>query len=199
MEFPDKSHQPPKKDIKPVVTGASLAKRPASKRFMDFLLAESPKLLMGKITRDVLVPRAKAGIEEALNAFLAGMLWGDSSNRPMSGVVRSAMMRGGGLNYNTISTSHSSLQAARQASPSHIGGNYEDLIVPTQQDAEIILANLITLYNQYRVVTIADLKELANLPTAISDNGYGWSNLDGARISKVRDGYSLELPRPTII
>lgn len=199
MDLPDKTIPlaPPKKDIKQVVQGASLVKRPATRRFMDFVFAESPKTLGKKIGRDVVVPRIKAGLEQAFNEFLSGMLWGDGSNRPAGHIVQGTVLRGGGVNYNQASTSL--LSQARQANVSRSSGNYQDIVVPTQQFAETLLANMYELLNQYRVVAVADLYESAGLTPAISDNSYGWTSLDGARISKVRDGYLLELPRPTLI
>lgn len=200
MDLPDKSDtsRGPKKDIKPVVSGAVQVPRPATRRFFDFLFAESPKALGRKIGKDVVVPRVKAGFEEAINSFLSGMLWGDSANRPMGNMIQRTMLRGGGTNYNQMSDPHN-ISHARQANVQQSSGNYQDLVVPTQQMSEVLLANLYELLNQYRVVAVADLYELAGITPQISDNSYGWVSLDGARISKVRDGYLLELPRPSLI
>lgn len=198
MELPDKSADQPKKVVKPVVASSQEVKRPATRRFMDYMFAESPKDLMRKVGRDVIVPRMKAGLEEAFNNFLGGMLWGDPTNRPMSHMVRGTVIRGGGVNYAQMHGSAAS--QARLALPqSSSGGNYRDLVFPSVQDAELVLANLYELLNEYRVVAVGDLMELANRPSAISDNSYGWTSLDGCRISKVANGYVLELPRPTLI
>ena len=200
MELPDKSATgPPKKKIEPVVKGTQV-KRPASRRFFDTLFAESPKALGAKVARDVVVPRIKAGFEEAFNSFLSGMLWGDSSNRPLTGIANRTVLSGGRTNYSAVNNrGMNGRQQAQQALTMQSSGNYQDLVVPTQQGAEILLANMYDLLNQYRVVAVADLYELAEITPSISDNSYGWSTLDGARISKVRDGYLLELPRPTLI
>ena len=207
MEFPDKTEHiptpgvPQKKVIKPVIAGATQVKRPATRRFFDYLFAESPKNLGKKVGREVVVPRLKAGLEEALNSFISGMMWGDGS-RPVSGMVRGTMLRGNGTTYAQISAAQpSGLQMARQATvgAADNGGNYKDLIVPTQQDAEVLLANLYDVFNQYRVVTIGDLYEMAGFTASISDNAYGWTNLDGARIRPIGNGYVLELPRPHLI
>jgi len=204
MELPDKSNPvPPKKKVEAVVsTPAKEVSRPASRRFFDFVFAESPKQLLKKVARDVLVPRAKAGFEEAAQNFLGGMLWGDSTNRPMSNVVRGTVIRGGAVNYAAISNQQSGMQQARQALPQTAGGPYRDLVFGTIADAERVLAGLYDALNEYRVVAVGDLYELAMLPstaTSISDNALGWTSLDGARITKARDGYCLELPRPSHI
>ena len=202
MELPDKTAptEQPKKKLAPVVSGAVLSKRPATRRLKDFLLAESPKALAGKIGRDVVVPRVKAGLEEAINSFLAGMLWGDSANRPIGGNVGRTVLRGGATNYNAISSGPpSALTQARQANISRPSGTYEDVICPSQQHAEVLLANMFDLMNRYNVVAVGDLYEMAGITPSPSDNAYGWYSLDGARISKVREGWALELPRPSLI
>lgn len=91
-------------------------------------------------------------------------------------------------------------QQARQiAAPIQSTGNYQDLVLPTLLDAENLLAGLFEQLNQYNVVPVGELYEMAGITTAVSDNSYGWTNLSGARISKVREGFLLELPRPSLI
>lgn len=204
MEFPNKQDPPkepePKRVIKPVVGEGLIFKapRPVTRRFFDFVFAESPKAIVGRIGTDILVPRMKAGMEEAFNSFIHGMFWGQGS-APLSNIVRGTVLRGGGVNYNAVSSQPSALTQARQSNESRSTGNYEDLICPTQAVAERILTQLFEVFNQYRVVSVADLYEMANITPAPSDNAYGWMSLDSARITKERDGYVLALPRPTLI
>jgi hypothetical protein len=201
MELPDKSGvTTPRKKVEAVIPpGSKKVERPATRRFFDFLFAESPKELGKKVARDVVVPRLKAGVEEAFNNFLAGMLWGGNQNRPLGGMVQGTVLRAGASSYSTVST-QAAMLAARGALPAtSSNGSYQDLVVPTQQFAETLLANMYNLLDQYRVVAVADLYEAAALTPAPADNSYGWTSLDGARISKVREGYLLELPRPSLI
>lgn len=204
MDLPNKSEPSvphvPNKNIKQIVSGTVEVKRPATKRFMNFVFAESPKQLSKKVGHEVIVPRLKAALEEAFNSFLSGMLWHGGS-RPFSGMVGQTMIRGGGTNYQQISSSPlSGMQQARGALPAQQqSGNYVDLVCPTQQQAEVLLAGMYDLLNQYRIVAVADLHELAGITPAISAGSYGWTSLDGARIYHVPNGYLLELPRPSII
>lgn len=202
MEFPDKTEGPKpsneKKVKAPVIPAGSATPvaRPATRRVTDFLIAESPKAVSKRIASDVIVPRIKQGLEEALNGLIAGMFWGGSGSRP-AGMTASSLMRGGGTAYHNISTMGPSTQA-RQASDSK-PVSYEDFVFPSQQYAENILANMMELLNTYRVVAIGDLNDLVGNTSKPSDNAYGWMSLDGARISKDRNGFRLELPRPTLI
>lgn len=204
MDLPNKTEQPqgPKKDIKQVVETGVVhhVPRPASRRFMDSLLAESPKDLGKKIGRDIVVPRAKSAFEEAIRSFLSGMLWGNGQ-APMPPTVAGTVIRAGGMQYHNVvpSGNPSGLVQAQAAVQQKSTGNYQDLICPSEQIAENILSNMYSTLNQYNVVAVADLYEMAGIKTAPSDNAYGWSNIDGARITKERDGYRLGLPRPTLI
>lgn len=198
MDLPDKTAptSAPKKNIQPVISGAVQAPRPASRRLMGFLFAEKPKDLSAKIGRDVVVPRIKAGVEEALRAFIHGMFWGNGP-APTSNIVQGTVLRAGGVQYNQISSLPPGTSPTVSSTTS--SGNYQDLVCPSQQEAEMLLSNMIATLNQYRVVAVADLYEMARIKPAPSDNAFGWYSLDGARISKVRDGYLLELPRPGTI
>jgi len=208
MDLPDKGHPqspqtpPPKKELAhPVAAGAKKADRPATRRFLGFLFAESPRDLGRKIGREVVVPQLKMGLEMAAQGFLSGMLWGNGGMRPPSNIVPGTVIRGGGTDYRQISTNNSALQQAQQAVPHQTAstGNYKDVICPTLQQAEYLLANVIDLHNRYRMVTVADLYEAAGLSPAPSDGSYGWTSVDGARISQQRGGYVLEMPRPVLI
>lgn len=199
MDLPDKTApQQPQKKVTQVAAGVKEVNRPATKRFMHSVFAENPGELSKQVGRNVIIPRLKAGLEEAFNSFLSGMLWGDGASRPISTMVKGTVLRGGGVNYQGISSQPSGLQMAQAASRPE-AGPYKDLVCPSQQIAETLLANMYDLMNQYRVVSVADLREMAGITPATSDNAYGWHSLDNARISKVRDGYLLEMPRPSLI
>lgn len=200
MDLPNKSDngQPPQKKITQVASGAQEVNRPATRRFMGFLFAESPSDLSKKIGRDVIIPRIKAGVEEAIGSFIHGMFWGGGATNPLQQFARGTVIRGGGTNYNAISSQLTGLQQAQAASrPS--AGPYSDVVLPTQEMAERVLANMYDTLNQYRVVSVADLREMVGITPGTQDNAYGWMSLDNARISKTRDGYLLEMPRPSLI
>jgi len=194
---------PSRPKVEAVIPGAKAVPRPATRRFLGFLFAESPKELGRKVGRDVIVPRLKQGFEEAFNNFLSGMLWGNAGMRPPQGLIRGTTI-GGGTDYRVISSGGqpiSSLEMARQqtAQPITQVGNYKDLVCATQHHAELLLASIMDIHNRYRIVTVADLYEAANMSPQPSDGSYGWTSLEGARITKVREGFKLELPRPILI
>lgn len=197
MEFPDKTaapQSPPKRVSGPVITGAKKANRPATRRVFDYLMAESPKALARRVASDVVVPRVKQGLEEALNSFISGMFWGDGAQRPLNRGGVTTILPGGGVNYHSVGNPSPQALAAQVSGRS--SGNYQDLVVPKMDQAETLLAGLIDTLGRYSVVQVADLYELAGITPATSDNSFGWYSLDGARIIPERGAYRLALPRP---
>jgi len=200
MDIPDKS-QPatePKK-VNAVIPGGSAERvgRPARKRLFSFLVAEDPKALARDVGRNLVVPRLKAAGEEAINSLISGLLWGNGGGRPGNGIVRGTVLNPNTTVYGGIVNSGvSPQQLAAAAAPQRPSG-YQDVKVPTQQYAEALLTNLYQLLNEYRMVSIADLYESANLPTDPQDHKLGWYSLEGANIEIVRDGFVLALPRPS--
>lgn len=201
MDIPDKSQPVPPtetKKVKQVVPGGSAehVKRPASKRLMGFLIAESPKEVAKNVGMNLVVPQLKAALEAAANGFISGLLW-NNGPRPQGGI-----MHGTVLNSNTsvyggiVNGGVTPQQLAAAAAPARPAG-YQDLKLPTQQYAEALLANLYGLLNDYRMVSVADLYESAGMPTDPQDHKIGWYSLEGVHIEKHRDGFVLALPRPS--
>lgn len=205
MEIPDKS-QPaaePKK-VKQVIPdgGAQKVGRPASKRLMNFLVAESPKEVAKNVGINLVIPQLKAAFEAAANGFISGLLW-NNSGRPSGGIVQGTVLNSNTSVYGgVVNGGVSPAQLAAAAAPQRPSG-YQDLKLPTQQYAEALLTNMYQLLNEYRMVSVADLYESAGMPTDPQDHKIGWMALDGVHIEKTRDpgtpggvAFVLALPRP---
>lgn len=205
MDLPDKSKPPApqqnKKRTQPIKgVIAKPAKRPATRRFFDYVFAESPKEIGKRVLKDTIAPNLRMGVYQAAEGLLSGVVFG--GNRPAGGGLfnMSPAMRGGGINYNAVSTAQSALQQAAMANQTRPNvGNYHDLAFPTAESAELAFAGLLQAFNQYRMVAVADLWELANMSPDPSMNAYGWHSLEGARIVSDRRGYVLELPHPVLL
>lgn len=205
MELPDKSGMNPPAlnapKVQPEVEGAKLVKRPASKRFKDFLLAESPKDIAGRVARESLWPKSKQLFFDTFMQVLGQSIGVESSS--VSPLLRGTTLRGGVQTYQGISPTMASpmtqAMMANQNRPVPPIGGYQDVAFESMQQAETLLAYLIDLLQQYHRVTVADLYEVARFPTMPSHENMGWTDLSTARITKSREGFLLELPRPTIL
>jgi len=75
----------------------------------------------------------------------------------------------------------------------------EDIILRTRGEGEAVIASLSDLIEDYGVASVADLYDLVGITGSFTDNKYGWTNLRTASVTRVRDGFLLNLPRPTPI
>lgn len=205
MQFPDKTGgaaepTPEKRVPVPIVpVGAIKIKRPASRRFKEFVFAESPKNIAGNVAKNVVVPRLKEGVQQALFAMINGMLFGNAGSNMGQQFMQGTILRGGGMNYNAISSSPSPLQQAQAANQSRPKVKYQDVRFTSQQHAENVLANMFRLCETFGRVAIGDLNDMIALSSEISDNSYGWTSLQGATISQDGGGWLLELPPSTLL
>lgn len=66
----------------------------------------------------------------------------------------------------------------------------------SRPEAETVLDNLYDILNKYDVVSVSDLYELVGITPQHTDQKWGWTTLQGAGVSRMRDGYLLNLPEP---
>lgn len=65
-------------------------------------------------------------------------------------------------------------------------------------DAERVLARLEDIIYKNRYVSFLDFYDLTGQPTRSTDSNYGWTNLDRARVDRLRgdNGYIIHFPSP---
>lgn len=73
--------------------------------------------------------------------------------------------------------------------------NFE-LIFDYYEDAKTVLFALVELIKNYGFASISDLYDLINRNSTYEDTNRGWYDLTSASIKRVRNGYTLDLPRP---
>lgn len=204
-EFPSnkKSDQPPEKEVKQVtqvVQGEVIRrKKPLGKKFAEtFFGGSSAKTAWSYVFADILVPGAK---DVFLDVFNSGM------ERMVLGETRRSRGRMGGrpgdpsyVSYNRMSgpthrESHDThrQQLSRRARANH---DFDEIILPTRVEAEEVINRLYDLVSKYESATVADLYDLLGIDQKFVDDKWGWYELPGARVQRVRNGYLLDLPRP---
>ena len=82
---------------------------------------------------------------------------------------------------------------SRQARARH---NFDEIVLDERAEAEEVIDRLFDLVSQYESATVADLYELVGLASSHTDHKWGWTDLHGAGVSRIRGGYLLDLPEP---
>ena len=77
--------------------------------------------------------------------------------------------------------------------------NFNDVILDSRGEAEEVLSHLVDLTIDYGMASVADLYDLVGITSKFTDNNYGWNDLSGASVSRVRDGYLVNLPKTVLL
>jgi hypothetical protein len=182
------------KDIKRVTSDEPIRrKKPLRKKFSETFVAGDAKSAVRYVMFDVLIPAARDMIAEAGSQGIEKWMFGDSRRRgptpPQAGPT-------GYVTYNRpIHRMGGSPQRAmsRQARARH---DFDEIVLPERVDAERVIDELFEVISRYGEVSVADLYEMVGVRSAHTDNKWGWTDLRGSGISRVRGGFLLDLPQP---
>ena len=201
-EFPPNSETskrgvPDGKDLSPVVTGSAVRrKRSLRRQFKETFVAGDARTAIQYAIFDVLLPAAKDTVVEVVQQGFEKLIFGDSrrrgSTRPQAGPT-------GYVNYSRYSSAASRYSSgperamSRQARSRH---NFDEIVLDQRAQAEEVIDRLFDLVSRYESASVADLYELVGLAATHTDNKWGWTDLSGAGVSRIRGGYLLDLPEP---
>lgn len=198
VNYPSNTHkereragEPPKR-VEKVVSGEVIQrKRSLGRRLADTFTGDDIKSVGSFVLLDVLVPAMKTMLSDAVSQGVERVFFGDS--RPRSPGYRSS-------NYTNYNRMYSPASARREeprtlsqrARASH---DFGEVILSSRGEAEDVLDRLGDLIDRYDVATVADLYELVAITGSYADNKWGWTDLRGSEVRRVREGYLLVLPR----
>lgn len=75
----------------------------------------------------------------------------------------------------------------------------EAISFPDRADAEKVLDSLFQVISQYGYATVTDLYGACGVTSNYQDARYGWRDLRGSGIKRIRDGFELDLPDPILL
>lgn len=197
-EFPpnsnaSKSQPKEEKNIERVTSGKATRRRKSlRKQFSETFVAGDARSAIRYVVMDVMLPAAKDMIVEAGSQGIEKLIFGDSRRRgstpPQAGPT-------GYVSYNRMTGRAPGPQRvmSRQARARH---NFDEIVLDDRQEAEEVIDRLFDLVSRYDQATVADLYELVGFSAAHTDHKWGWTDLHGAGVSRIRGGYLLDLPEP---
>lgn len=198
-----KAHEDPEtepKKIETVVTGeVTRRKKPLTKRLAETFIGGDLGSVTDYVVMQVLIPAAKDMVADAFSQGIDRVLFGDSrpsSRRP----GRSIGGQNGYISYNKMSGSRETVRSGLnefQRRPERSSSrDFDEIILATRAEADEVVERLFDLVDQYQQATVADLLELVGVTSNHVDHKWGWTNMQGSGVSKVRGGYLLDLPKP---
>lgn len=178
------------KRVEKVVTGKVITKKEGffTRMFKGFI-SEDAKDVKSYVFGDVLIPAIKKAISDIVTDGIDIILYGESRGKR----GRSTADRVSYRNYYDRSDSY------RRPAQSYNDYSYDNIILETRGEAEEVLARMDELMDTYGLVRVADLKDLVGITGTYTDNKYGWTNIRSAEVVRVRDGFTIKMPRAVVI
>jgi len=191
----------PEKEVKAIVTdgGAATRKKSLGRKVREAFRGEDAQSVGQHIMMEVLVPAAKDAIVDAVIQGVQRMVFGDSGRRYTG--------RNQGTTYKSYSNisrmsspgrafeAEGSRTISQRARSQH---QFEEVIIDDRGEAERVLDELQNLIEAYDFASVKDFYTLVNITGSYTDDKFGWTDLRGSRVERVRGGgYMLNLP-PTI-
>lgn len=192
-----------------VIATTTRVRKPSTlSRIVNAFVGDSPSDIGAYIVEDVVVPATKSLIENmistALNMFLYGEGGGNRRSQGRFGEGRKPI-----VSYSSY-FSRGRDRYGRTDTPRHRSANIQTRGVQDRLDgisfedggeASDILLNLMEAIDEFGCVSVATYLEFAELQNLIqhTDNGYGWYNLDRAKVVTTRHGYEIDFPVPVVL
>ena len=182
-------------EVQKVVQGPVTIKKPTGiKRIFRMLLAEDLPKVKEYVLQDVLIPSAKKAIDDIVTNTSSILLYGNSGRNK-----KNTTPFGTRVSYYNDYTSYSkpSNNTTVKSTTERTGFDFEQYVFDNRGDAEKVLDQLQDILGRYGLVRVSNLYESMGVK---SNNyciyNYGWTNLSAAKVSRVPNGYILDLPRP---
>lgn len=198
MEYKPNSHKSkeaqanqegvPAKKFNKVVTGNVKTKKQGGlKNVTKEIISGDPVKVKSAMFEDVFIPAVKNLIEDLVVKGVRLFVRGDTGSR--SGRTNAEY-----VSYNKMSDRRDVRRPAEPAT-SKLGRSYESICLESRGDAEEVLFRMKEALETYGMVSIADLWDLLGESHSYTEQKYGWTNLDSARVVSLRDGYGFDFPR----
>lgn len=173
---------------------ATLRKKPLGRKFMDTFFGSDLKSVMHYVLSDVLAPAAKDMIVEAGSQGLERMIFGDTSprRRSVGGVTPT-----GHINYNRMGRQGTRAQSGPPQGRVRTRHAFDEVVLQSRAEGQEVLSRMYDILSRYESVTVSDLYELVGLRGDHTDLKWGWTDLHGASVDRLRSGgFLLDLPQP---
>lgn len=194
-----KAVAPPKEEPKTekVVTGEVITrKRPLHRRFIETFAGGDARGAMDYVVMEVLIPAARDAIADAVSQGVEKIVFGEvkSSRRGSrySGSAQTSYTR-----YSSPTKANSyGRPEPRMSYKARANHDFKEIVLATRIEAESVLEELDTMIQKYGTASVTNLYNLVGITGDYTDNKWGWNESRGFDISRVREGYLLDLPKP---
>lgn len=185
------------KELKQVTSGTARKKSSIRKKFLNTFVAGDFKSAVQYALFEIVLVGARDTVLDGIQGGLDKWFNGDA--RRSRGYPRPQTGPFGHVDYtqrmpqSRWSSPQRALSRETRARARH---DFDDIVIETRGEAEQVIEELFEVVNRYDAASVADLYQLVGLASNHQDTKWGWTDIRGAGVTKVRDGYLLDLPSP---
>lgn len=188
--------QTPEKNLEKVVVGEVVVRKPGlGERFKKVFLGGDMTTATQYVVAEVLFPALRNLAVEMVSKGADRLIYGESGMRRRPPSTYQPRVQYNNPVYRPDPARHSyAPDRARLTWSTQGRKSFDNIIVSSKADADMVVENLINIVQQYEVVSVADLYELLGLPFSHVDNKWGWTQLGSIETRQTRDGYEISFP-----
>lgn len=188
--------QAQEKQVVKVVKGKAKTKKKSElSRIASNIISEEAKSIKEYAIYDVVIPVVKDTITQLIKGSIDMLFYGEVRSSSSSRRTSSNASR---VSYRDYYDDRNTRRDLTRTSTRY---SYDDITFECRQDAEEVLNRMDEIVEQYGVVTVADLFDLAGITgNGYTDQNYGWTSTRSASVERNRHGeFILKLQRPSSI
>lgn len=186
------------KNIEKVISGTAVSrKKPLGRKIADTFTGDDAKSVGHYLLFEVMLPAAKNLIFDVITQGSERTLFGDVRGR-IRPTQQGAGRRNDYVPYNQAASKPVGPERT-MSSRGRATHDFDEIILPDRGEAQAVIDGMFETLQRYQVVTVADLYALVGISGNFTDNKYGWDDLSGASILRIRGGYLLDLPKAELL
>lgn len=182
-----KNNQPSEKRTEKVINGSATIK-PKSKlsKAAESFFAEDIRNIGSFLWKDLIIPAIKTTLADAFHYTVDTAL----------GTGRRGDKRSSTVDHVSYSKMYDRGSDRRDPEPRARGMfDYENISFASRGDAEMVLATMDGIMEQYNLVRVADLYDAIGETGPYTAHDYGWTNIRNAEVVRGYNGYYIKMPR----
>lgn len=177
----------PEKKVEKVVSGTvKQKKRSGLSKLAGEIIQEDGRNVTSYLLSDVLIPAFKKMVSDAVTNGVDMILYGETGRSDKKKTPASK------VSYRSY---YDDREDSRLNLRSRSEYDYDEIIFSNRGEAEEVLSRMDDLVDRYGTVSVADFYDLVGITGNYTDNKYGWTNIRNASVMRVREGYTIKLPR----
>ena len=189
----DEPASPKRRPVDPVISAPpAVRRRSAWGKMRNLFVGSDPADVGQHLLSDVVVPSIKDLLFDMFTEGASMSLYGDSRRNARRGRGSSNSYHRPVVTDRRTREPERPRELDRRERSTH---DFSNILFRNAGEAEAIADTLYDRLAEYGTATVADFYNAMGMTPEFTDDNYGWTDLRGTKVTKVRDGYILMLPR----